>query len=530
MQEARERVAPTMLISDVVASIDGARLVAGRADSPVGGVAVDSRKVVPGDVFVAIAGFRDDGARYAAEAVARGAAAVVTADGALGAPEGAALVRVPDARFAAARIACLVNGDPSRELWVTGVTGTNGKTTTTFLVRSIYRCAGLRAGLLGTVEFDLAREVAPSSATTPEPIELQRMLRAMRDNGARGAILEVSSHALTQRRVEGVRFRVGVFTNLTPEHLDYHGDFESYAAAKELLFRGLDAGAVAVLNAADPASLRYARATRARVVMYGIGAEAPSDGARGTTNAVVRARIVSETIEGTEFDLVSDVGVHRVRLPLPGRHNVQNALAAAGAALAVGIDPRAVVAGLEAESRVPGRLDPVDAGQDFRVLVDYAHTDDALEKVLASLRPLVPGRILVVFGCGGDRDRTKRPRMGRVVEARSDLFWVTNDNPRGEDPAAIAEMILGGLGSRARARVVLDRDLAIAEAIAEARSGDAVLIAGKGHECGQIFRDRTVPFDDRTSALAALRHRLGSPLGPRSGSRPPRRSAPEVSA
>jgi UDP-N-acetylmuramoyl-L-alanyl-D-glutamate--2,6-diaminopimelate ligase len=242
----------------------------------------------------------------------------------------------------------------------------------------------------------------------------------------------------------------------------------------------------------------------------------------------VRATILSETLAGTTFEMLHDGRAEIVRLALPGRHNVQNALAAAAATLAVGIDSRAVVAGLEREARVPGRLDPVDAGQDFRVLVDYAHTDDALRKVLASLRPLVPGRILVVFGCGGDRDRAKRPRMGRVVEEMADVAIVTNDNPRSEDPESIAEMILGGMRSRDRARVVLDRERAIAEAIAEARAGDAVLIAGKGHEPGQIFRDRTVPFDDRSVALAALASAPGRGSGPTPGRR--RRREPEVTA
>jgi len=519
-----------MPLSQVLEAIPGARLARGNAGSLFSGVAGDSRKAAAGDLFVAIPGFKDDGVRYAADALSRGAAGLVVAQGARleSIPGSAAVVVVPDPRAAAARIARLVHGDPSQDLWVTGVTGTNGKTTTTYLARSIYRAAGLRAGLLGTVEFDLGREVSPSTATTPDAVELQRMLRVMKENGARGALLEVSSHALTQRRVEGVRFRVGVFTNLTPEHLDYHGDLESYAAAKEILFRELDASAVAVLNEADPVSTRYATATRARVVTFGIEAGSAGAPARGTTNASVRARVLEESLAGTTFELLHDGRSETVRLPLPGRHNVQNALAAAGAALAVGIDPRAVVAGLEAESRVPGRLDPVDVGaeQDFRVLVDYAHTDDALKKVLASLRPLVPGRILVVFGCGGDRDRTKRPRMGRVVEEMSDLFWVTNDNPRSEDPAAIADAILGGMRSRERARVVLDRERAIREAVGAARAGDAVLVAGKGHEPGQIFADRTVPFDDRECALSALEARFPK----RRTARAARRPSPEVRA
>ncbi len=491
-----------MVISDILDVVPGSRLVRGAPSASVLGVARDSRRVAKGDVFVAVPGHREDGARYVEEALARGAAAVVS-EKELDLPPDVPLVLVKDARSALAGIAAIAHGHPSRSLWVTGITGTNGKTTTSYLLRSIYRNAGLRAGLVGTVEFDSGRGTVPSTATTPDPVELQRLLRSMVENGARGAILEVSSHALVQRRVEGVEFRVGVFTNLTREHLDYHGDLASYEAAKEILFRGLDPSAVAVLNAGDPVSLRFARSTRARVVTYGIGDGAL--GAAGTTNATVRGRVVSESLSGTTFVLAADGAESKISISLPGRHNVENALAAAAAALAVGIDRRAVIAGLEAFDRVPGRLDPVDLGQGFKVFVDYAHTDDALRKVLAALRPLVPGRILVVFGCGGDRDRGKRPRMGRAVEELADLFWVTNDNPRGEDPSSIAEMILSGLESRKRARVVLDRERAIAEAIGEAREGDAVLVAGKGHECGQIFRERTLPFDDREVAAAAVR-------------------------
>jgi len=356
---------------------------------------------------------------------------------------------------------------------------------------------GRGAGLIGTLGAWIGQRHETLPNTTPDAVELQRLLARMVDDNLSAAVMEVSSHALVQQRASQVSFDVGVFTNLTPDHLDYHGTMDAYAAAKGRLFEMLDEDGTAVLNAADPRSRQYRLGTRARVLQFALNA--PAD---------VRADVLRLDSDGTQFHVSApEFGLDlRIASRLVGRHNVENALAAATAALALGLPPHAIATGLQGLTAVPGRLEPVSCGQDFRVLVDYAHTPDALEKVLDLLRPLTRGRLLVVFGCGGDRDRAKRPLMGRAVAEAADRLFVTSDNPRSEDPQAILDDIYTGIEAEGRARAVRepDRREAIRRACAEAHGGDIVLIAGKGHETVQITGDESLPFDDRQVAREVL--------------------------
>jgi UDP-N-acetylmuramoyl-L-alanyl-D-glutamate--2,6-diaminopimelate ligase len=465
-------------------------------DVAVSGLCSDSRAVVKGDLFIAGIGTKDDGLAHVEEALAKGAVAVLAARRPLGI-NGTACITVGDVPLAKALVANAFFGHPSRRLDTIGVTGTNGKTTTTFMLRSILTMDGRGTGLVGTLGAWIGGRHEPLRHTTPDAIELQRLLARMVDENLAAAVMEVSSHALMQRRAHGIAFDAAIFTNLTPDHLDYHGTMEAYAAAKGRLFEELSESAVAVLNADDPASRLYRLSTPARVLTFGL-----------STQADVTARISRLDGDGTRLLLVAPelgppIDIH---LRLIGRHNVMNALGAATAALALGLPASAVATGLESLPAVPGRLEPVCCGQDFRVLVDYAHTPDALEKVLDLLRPLTLGALRVVFGCGGDRDRTKRPVMGRAVAARADALYVTSDNPRSEDPEAILDEVLAGIPLERRGATVreVDRREAIRRACAESRPGDVLLIAGKGHETTQTIGARVLPFDDRAVAREVL--------------------------
>ncbi len=461
-------------------------------DREVSGLVCDSRRVTPGACFVAVPGEREDGARFIPDALARGASALVAGRRPDPAPP-IPLLCVPDARAAAARLAAAFHGRPSERLDVVGITGTKGKTTTAFLVRSVLEAAGRRCGMLGTVRYVVGDRVLPAPNTTPGPVELQGHLAEMAAGGCRAAVLEVSSHALVQRRVEGVRFRVGVFTNLAQDHLDYHRTEEAYREAKGILFRMLEPGASAAINLDDPAAGWYRGICRVPVVGYGLRPDAD-----------VRAEVHAVDFRGTRLTLSASGKRVDVSSRLMGLHNASNVLAAASAAVALGIDLETVRRGVEALTAVPGRLEPVEAGQDFAVMVDYAHTEASLRSVLACLRPLTKGRLICVFGCGGDRDRGKRPRMGRVAEELADLAILTSDNPRTEEPESILAEIRAGMREPDRARTIADRREAIRAAVAAAAAGDIVLIAGKGHETYQIFRDGTRPFDDREAAREAL--------------------------
>jgi len=495
-----------MLLSQLLAAA-GATLPAG-SDPEVSRVTSDSRTVTPGTAFFAVRGSLRDGHDFAGEAARRGAAAVV-AEREVGCPP-APLVRVADARRALALAAARLEGNPGEALSLAGVTGTNGKTTVAWLVDACLRQAGVPSGLVGTVTYRWPGGERPAPHTTPDAVALQALLAQMQRAGARAAVLEVSSHALDQERVAGLPFRVAGFTNLTRDHLDYHGDLERYFQAKRRLFaEGLAPGGVAVVNGDDPFGARLHRE------LTGSGRTAWRFGA--AAGAELRAAGVEMSLAGIEATLETPAGALVLRSPLVGGHNLENLLLAAGMALALGLAPGAVAAGLAGSRGAPGRLERIEAGG-VSAFVDYAHTDDALRRVTEALRRLGPRRLLVVFGCGGDRDRGKRPLMGEVAGRAADLAVVTSDNPRSEEPLAIIGEIVPGLeraGARriqeAEARggaqgyaVVPDRRQAIALAIAAARPGDAVLIAGKGHEDYQVTGAERRRFDDREEARRAL--------------------------
>ena len=489
--------------------------VRGPTDREVRGLCLDSRRLSPGEAFFALPGVHADGARFAADAVAAGASAVFGGGG-LEAIEGT-VVEVAEPRLALAQAAVRYHGHPSRELGVVAVTGTNGKTTTTWLVEAMFSAWGRRAGLIGTTGVrggthaeHGSGELSPSPFTTPEAPDLQGLLARMRASGVTHVALEASSHALVQRRTWGLACDACVFTNLTQDHLDYHGTMDAYLDAKLMLFDGRNGGrekpCVAVVNADDALSTRVAEAAAEggmRTLFFG------SPAAVGERDGVSIVRIEPRR-EGLVLALVERAGANVTErpctLPMLGRYNAWNAAGALAAARALGVDGGSAVRALERFAGVPGRLERVEAGQPFAVVVDYAHTPDALERALAACREHASGRLLLVFGCGGDRDRGKRPLMGAVAARAADRAWVTNDNPRSEDPATIAAAILDGVpaGARAHFDIVLDRRAAIGAAIAEARTGDLVLVAGKGHETTQTVAGVVTPFDDRAVARELL--------------------------
>jgi len=505
----------------------------------IAGLAYDSRMVRPGTLFFCVRGLRDDGHDFAAQAIGNGAAALVVERRlGLGVPE----VVVESARAAMAAIAARFDGDPTSELRVVGVTGTNGKTTTAYLVRALLQATGVQCGLLGTVKAVIGGEERPVMRTTAEAIDLQADFRAMLDGGDRACAMEVSSHALELRRTDGIHFAAAVFTNLTQDHLDFHHTLEDYFQAKRRLFiSGPDAAESAAAAAAgrmpgravpasaEPASAEPAGAQRPGVSVvnvadaYGRRLAAELDGAYTfavDAPAHYRATGLRCGLEGCRFVLHTPAGEREVSLPMPGRFNVANALGALAVVHALGGDLDLLVAALSDGVRVPGRFEPVDEGQDFAVLVDYAHTPDSLENVLRAARELVgsgddgEGRVVCVFGAGGDRDRGKRPLMGEIAARLADLVLVTSDNPRSEDPSRIIEEIMAGAARAERpagappVRSIEDRAAAIAAAAAAGRRGDVLVIAGKGHEQGQeLGGGRKVPFDDATIARQALRAR-----------------------
>jgi UDP-N-acetylmuramoyl-L-alanyl-D-glutamate--2,6-diaminopimelate ligase len=469
------------------------------------GLVYDSRRAQPGSLFVAMRGVETDGASFAHQAAARGAAAVVaeSPNPNLAVP----WIVVADARGALAELASAFFGHPSHALQVVGITGTNGKTTTSYLVQAIWEAAGVRCGRVGTVGYSVAGEERSAPHTTPEAPDLQAMLREMVDAGAGACAMEASSHALALRRVDGIRFAAAIFTNLTRDHLDFHGNMEAYFEAKRRLFDVLAPG-VAAINA-DDARAATLTGLVARPVTFGI--DRPADISPGR---------IEMSIEGLAFEARTPRGLLRIHSPLVGRPNVYNILSAVAAAVALDVPFDAVERGIAGLRHVPGRFQVVSApADDVRVVVDYAHTDDALRNLLETARPLSSGRIITVFGCGGDRDRTKRPLMGAVAARLSDVVVLTSDNPRSEDPDRIIEEIhrgiaAGGQKSSAQTPLVLtipDRRAAVERALREARPGDLVLVAGKGHERTQTIGGRVLPFDDVEVAREALaRRRTGS--------------------
>jgi UDP-N-acetylmuramoyl-L-alanyl-D-glutamate--2,6-diaminopimelate ligase len=468
------------------------QLSAGGAPIEIASLAYDSRSVTPGALFFCVRGHDSDGHDHAADAVARGAVAlVVERPLALGVPE----VKVESVRAAMAPLAVRFYGDPSASLRVVGVTGTNGKTTSVFLIAALLGAAGEQCGLLGTVKSVIGGREGPVIHTTPEAIDLQASFRAMLDGGDRACAMEVSSHALALHRVDGTRFAAALFTNLTQDHLDFHATMDDYFAAKQRLF-AFDPP-VGVINLDDPYGRRLA-GEHPDAVTFGL--HEPADyGAREMRFSVAGAQFVVTTPEG-ELEL---------RSRLPGAFNVANVLGAVAVAHALGVTLEQIAVALPGVAPAPGRFQALDEGQPFTVLIDYAHTPDSLENVLRAARSLTDGRLLAVFGCGGDRDRGKRPQMGAISAELADLTFVTSDNPRSEEPAAIiAEIVAGITADGAGVEVIVDRHAAIARAISLARGGDVVVIAGKGHEQGQEFAaGRIVPFDDAQVARAELRAR-----------------------
>jgi len=477
----------------------------------IAALAYDSRDVGPGALFCCVVGEHSDGHDFAAQAVARGAVALMAERSLdLGVPE----VLVPSVRAVMGPLAARFHGDPSARLRVVGVTGTNGKTTTAYLVRALLQAGGERCGLLGTVTSVIAGAERPVTRTTPEAIDVQRVLREMLDGGDGACAMEVSSHALELGRVDGVHFAAAIFTNLTQDHLDFHADMEEYFQAKRRLFVGAERPGVCVVNVEDPYGQRLA-AELPDVATFAVQREvaSPSETAGGRP-ADYRARDVRMDFAGCRFTLHTPVGERQVSLPLPGRFNVANALAALAATHAMGADLDVLVAALARGVRVPGRFEPVHEGQDFAVLVDYAHTPDSLENVLRAARELARARVICVFGAGGDRDRGKRPLMGEIAVRLADVVVVTSDNPRSEEPEAIVREIVASIDRSERVHIEVDRRLAIGQAIALARADDVIVIAGKGHEQGQEFAGgRKEPFDDVTVARDALRVRQAQAAG-----------------
>ena len=484
------------------------RLLHGTPQVEIASIQHDSRRVGPGDCFVCITGLKHDGHDFISQAVAAGARALV-----LEAPSspgqslgGATVVQVPDARRALAHLACRLHAHPTRRLTLIGVTGTNGKTTSTYLLEAILAAAGRRTGVVGTVSYRFAGAGLPAERTTPEANDLQTLLRRMADQGADAVVMEVSSHSLAFHRVDGCEFDAGLFTNLTQDHLDFHRTFENYLRAKARLFEGLSVDrtkpgeAVAVLNADDRNAPFLRNITRARVLTYGL-----------TPGADVTPRRHQVGWDGIRLDLRTPWGDLAVASPLVGEHNVANILGCVTLARHLGVPAEAVADGVRRLERVPGRFEKVDAGQSFQVVVDYAHTPDALERVLRTARAGTAGRVLVVFGCGGDRDRGKRPLMGEAAARLGDLAILTSDNPRSEDSERILDEIEVGARKacqppRAYGRIA-DRRAAIDEALRRAAPGDLVLIAGKGHEATQIIGNTVLPFDDVQVARALLAQR-----------------------
>lgn len=464
-------------------------------DFEVQGISCNSKEVSENFIFVAIKGTREDGAKFIKEAAARGARLVVTqlpADTS-GLPRNLTLIAVKDARRALADLAAEFYAYPSSRIKVVGVTGTNGKTTITYLLEALLKKAGNSPAVIGTVNYRFKNKIIPSKNTTPGPIQLQALLAEMAREGLDFALMEVSSHALDQQRAGGVDFHSAIFTNLTQDHLDYHRDMESYFRAKAKLFENLKPSSFAVLNYDDAYARRLKSLTRARVISYGIEEKAD-----------LGARILSFDCRGTRFLLSFPQGEIEINTALIGRHNIYNLLAAAAWGYQAGISVQVIKSALGALYLVPGRLERIDGTNSFSVFVDYAHTQDALKNTITALRQLCQKKIIVVFGCGGERDKTKRPKMGEVAAQLSDYAIITSDNPRSEEPQAIIKDIEKGIASKNYC-IIPERREAIRKSLALAREGDIVLIAGKGHEDYQILKDRRIHFDDREVVRECLR-------------------------
>ncbi|MCL4503737.1 MAG: UDP-N-acetylmuramoyl-L-alanyl-D-glutamate--2,6-diaminopimelate ligase [Deltaproteobacteria bacterium] len=510
-----QREQPSFIsLQSLLAGLEGCR-IQGNADLTVTGVAYHSGQVQPGEIFVALKGARTDGHRFVADALHRGAAAIVSEED-LEVPSGITVVQVKQARLALAHLSAALYGHPSRELTLVGITGTNGKTSTTYLLEAILESAGHQVGVIGTVNYRALRKTWPAPVTTPESLDLQRLLRVMQSSGVSHVCMEVSSHALDLHRVDRAAFDVGVFTNLSQDHLDYHRDLDDYFAAKSRLFLELlangGAPGLAVLNLDEPRGQELKRRVQVPILTYGCH-----------PGSQVRPLSYKFRPTGIQARLVSPAGEMEIDSRLVGPFNLANILAAAATALGLGLSPEEVTRGIKALPGVPGRLERFGPPEGPAVFVDYAHTPAAVTQALGALRQLDFARIITVFGCGGDRDRKKRPLMGRAAAAGSQLVVVTSDNPRTEDPLAIIKEIEPGVEAASLAKitkaaakrgapgylVVPDRREAIRLAVKLARPGDAVLVAGKGHENYQIWGTERRHFDDREEVTEALKEYHG---------------------
>ena len=474
--------------------------VDGPLNREITSICYDSRRVQPDSLFVALKGEKVNGSIFVSQAVEKGAVAVLSEDAEM--HSRATVVVVKSTRIALADVAANFYQHPSSALKIAGVTGTNGKTTTVFLLKHICDRAMMRCGVIGTVRYEIGERILPAPRTTPESLDLQELLWQMRSAGCKAAAMEVSSHALDQARVRNVEFDAAIFTNLSQDHLDYHKSMEVYAEAKSRLFSGLTAQKKkgrAIINIDDRIGAQFSARFGREMPVIGYGCGAKAD---------FRASNIRMDMNGTSYQLDANGRSYLVRLPLIGQFNVYNSLAAIGGAHALGVDVREAVLALADSPPVPGRLEAVPGQRQFRVFVDYAHSDDALKNVLKTCRDLNPARVIVVFGCGGSRDRGKRPKMGAVVDEFADWAIVTSDNPRKEEPSAIIEDIKPGM-VRGNYETIVDRKEAIFKAIAMAQPRDIVLIAGKGHEKTQEFADHTIPFDDVAIASQALEGKRG---------------------
>jgi UDP-N-acetylmuramoyl-L-alanyl-D-glutamate--2,6-diaminopimelate ligase len=511
-----------MKLGDLLIGLENrTTLPPGWLEREVRDIAHDSRKVKPGSLFVAVRGLHSDGHQFISQAIQHGAMTIVAEkQEGLPVPSGTPLLIVDDSRRALALLANTFFGHPSRRLMLTGITGTNGKTTTTYLVKSIVEAAGSTTGLIGTIDYRVGDKVYPAPNTTPESLELQRLLSEMVGLGATHCVMEVSSHALALGRTLGCEFAAAAFTNLTQDHLDFHGSMDAYFQAKLRLFTGLSPEAWAIINSDDARGVEIVRKTRARVITTGFS-ELANVRPVGT---------IRHGINGLMFDAASPAGTIPVESPLVGRYNIYNILTAIGIGTALGVSAEEIARGLREMKAVPGRMEKVDEGQPFGVVVDYAHTEDAIARLLESVREVTASRIITVFGCGGDRDRTKRDAMGAAAIKASDIVIITSDNPRTEDPLSIIRDIERGLaagGVKTSAQdagkqvapgkrpyvIIPGRHEAVAVAVGLARPGDVVVLAGKGHEDYQIIGEKKIHFDDREVAREQIRKRLTIGVG-----------------
>ena len=461
---------------------------------PIRGIECDSRKVEKDFLFVAVSGVKKDGAQFIDEAVSRGAR-VIVGEKSRDFPGGVSFVTVAQSRLALAQLAAAYYGHPSQQMKMIGITGTNGKTTSSFLIEHLLMKANKKTGVIGTVNYRYGGRVIPAVETTPGALRIQEMLCQMQKDGCEVVAMEVSSHALDQHRVSAVDFDAALFTNLSQDHLDYHGTLEHYFECKSRLFLELDADRVSILNADDTWAMKLREKTASRILTYGI--HAPAD---------FKAQNIRSNGDFTFFKLAVQGKVFSVELPLIGLHNVYNFLGSLATVSCLGADVERAVRAVRDFKGVPGRLEAVKCGQDFSVFIDFAHTPDGLENLLRSLLPCKKNRLIVVFGCGGERDKTKRPEMGRIASRTCDFVYVTSDNPRSEDPKTIAQEVQSGFPKNFKKfAVVLDRKKAVRQALLSARTGDIVVLAGKGHETVQVVGDQHFPYSERAEAERVLR-------------------------